>query len=319
MDLARPAHPRRRRPQRALQRVGRPGRSPAPQGGSRRDARPARRGARLPPAPQLDVRVPRCGGLLRPVPEVSRPAASLLAIVLTVGTAPLSAQDPAPDSLRSFTFRGNVVDYVTEVPIEGASVGLVEVRRLAITDAHGYFEFADLVPGRYTISTTGFGYEPNRESSDVPFGAVLVVRLSPAPLDVAGLEVEIARFVRQIEMRRLATPVPSSGFDRETLDRTVDYDLVEFIRERTTLDIVEDSFGLPVARFRNRVSRLRVCLDEFPVGAGFLQNLQPHQLGRVEVFESARMVRLYTNEFLEEAAERGFQLRPVDLTSARGC
>lgn len=248
-----------------------------------------------------------------------RTATSLLAIVLTVGAAPLSAQSPPPDSLRSFTFRGNVVDYVTEEPIENAAVVLVELHRSALTDANGYFEFADLVPGRYTIATTSFGYEPNREPSDAPFGAVLVVRLNPAPLDVAGLEVEIAHFVRRIEMRRLATPVPSSGFDREILNRTVDYDLVEFVSERTNLDIVEDGFGLPVARFRNRVSRLRVCLDEFPVGAGFLQNLQPHQLGRVEVFESARMVRLYTIDFLEQAAERGFRLRPVDLTSARGC
>lgn len=250
---------------------------------------------------------------------MSRSLASLAGVVLAAATQPLFAQDPPPDSLESFTFRGNVVDYVTEEPIEDASVELVELDRSAVTDANGYFQFTDLFPGRYTIATTGFGYEPNREPSDIPFGAVLVVRLNPAPVDVAGLEVEIERVVRQIEMRRLATPVPSSGFDREILNRTVDYDLVEFISERTTLDIVEDGFGLPVARFRNRVSRLRVCLDEVPVGAGFLQNLQPHQLGRVEVFESARMVRLYTNNFLEQAAERGFRLWPVDLTSARGC
>ncbi len=250
---------------------------------------------------------------------MSRPAASLLACVLAGGAAPLSAQDPPPDSLRSFTFRGNVVDYVTEEPIEDASVELVELKRSALTDANGYFEFADLAPGRYTIATTGFGYDPNREPSDIPFGAVLVVRLNPAPLDVAGLEVEVARVVRQIEMRRVATPVPSSGFDREILNSTVDSDLTEFVSERTTLEIVEDGFGLPVARFRNRVSRLRVCLDELPVDSGFLQNLQPHQLGRVEVFESLRMVRMYTHNFLEEAAERGFVLHPINLTTGMGC
>ena len=250
---------------------------------------------------------------------MSRSSAILLGIVVAVGGTPLSAQDPPPDSLRPFTFRGSVVDYLTDEPIEDASVVLVEVRRLAVTDANGYFEFADLVPGRYTVATTGFGYEPNREPSDVPFGAVLVVRLNPAPLDVEALEVEIARVVRQIEMRRVATPVPSSGFDREILNRTVDNDLAEFVSERTTLEIVEDGFGLPVARFRNRVSRLRVCLDDLPVDSGFLQNLQPHQLGRVEVFESLRMVRMYTHNFLEEAAERGFVLQPINLTTGIGC
>lgn len=250
---------------------------------------------------------------------MSRRVASVVGVVLAAATQPLSAQDPPPDSPGSFTFRGNVVDYLTDGPIEHAFVELVELNRVAVTDANGYFQFTDLFPGRYTIATSGFGYEPNREPSDVPFGAVLVVRLNPAPVDVAGLEVEVARVIRQIELRRLATPVPSSGYDGKILSNTVDNDLVEFVSERTTLDIVEDSFGLPVARFRNRVSRLRVCLDEVPVGAGFLQNLQPHQLGRVEVFESMRMVRLYTNTFLEQAAERGFQLRPIDLTSARGC
>lgn len=243
----------------------------------------------------------------------------VLGVVLAIGPKPLAAQDAPPDSTQSFTFRGNVVDYVAEQPIQGASVQLAELNRMAVTDANGYFEFTGLVPGRYTIITSGLGYKTNREPSEVPFGAILVVRLNPSPLDVPGIEVEIERIIRRIESRRLATPVQSTGFDREILSRTIDNDLVEFIGERTTLDIGEDSFGRPVARFRNRVSPLRVCLDEMPVGASLLQGLQPHQLGRIEVFESERMVRLYTHTFLEEAVERGFQLQPINLTTARGC
>ena len=212
---------------------------------------------------------------------MSRRLARLVGIVLAFGTGPLSAQDLPPDSLESFTFRGNVVDYLTEGPIEDASVELVELNRVAVTDANGYFQFTDLFPGRYTIATTGFGYEPNLEPSEVPFGAVLVVRLNPAPVDVAGLEVEVTRVIRQIELRRLATAAPSTGFDRDILNKTVDNDLVEFVSQRTTLDIVEDSFGLPVALSRNRVRRLRVCLDEVPVGAAVEVIFEPSANGQL--------------------------------------
>ena len=243
----------------------------------------------------------------------------ILVAALGLGSPRAQAQEPPTDSVRSFNFRGNVVDFRTEGPIEGAIVQIAELGRSAETDANGYFEFRDLVPDRYTIITASFGYETNREPSDIPFGAIMVVRLNPVAIEVEGIGVEVERIVRQLEIRRSATPAPSSAFDADELDVTIDLDVVELVRERTTLDIVEDSFGLPVARFRNRLSRLRVCLDEVPVGAGFLQNLEPRQLGLVEVFESLRMVRMYTNDFLQRAAERGFQLQPINITTSRGC
>lgn len=236
-----------------------------------------------------------------------------------LGAPHAHAQAPPADSVRSFTFRGNVVDYLTEGPIEGAIVQIAELGRSAEADANGYFEFPDLVPDSYTIVTASYGYETNREPSDIPLGAVMVVRLNPIAIEVEGIEVEVERLLRQLEIRRIATPAPSTSFDAGELEVTVDHDVVELVRERTSLDILEDSFGLPVARFRNRTSRLRVCLDEVPVGAGFLQNLQPQQLGLVEVFESLRMVRMYTDDFLERAAERGFQLMPINITTSRGC
>ena len=243
----------------------------------------------------------------------------ILVAALGLGSPRAQAQNPPADSARSFNFRGNVVDFRTEGPIEGATVQIAELGRSAKTDANGYFEFRDLVPDRYTIITARFGYETNREPSDIPFGAIMVVRLNPVAMEVEGIGVEVERIVRQLAIRRNSTPAPSTAFASEQLETTIDLDVVELVRERTSLDIVEDSFGLPVARFRNRLSRLRVCLDEVPVGSGFLQNLQPDQLGLVEVFESLRMVRMYTNDFLQRAAERGFQLQPINITTSRGC
>lgn len=257
------------------------------------------------------------------MPRGARPAGlltgSAVAVAICLGAAHGHAQDPPADSVRPFTFRGNVVDYRTEAPIEGAIVQLAELGRSSETDANGYFEFPDLAPDRYTIITASFGYETNREPSDIPHGAIMVVRLNPVAIEVEGIGVQVERIVRQLAIRRSVTPAASSAFASEQLKTTVDLDVVELVRERTSLDIVEDSFGLPVARFRSRLSRLRVCLDEVPVGSGFLQNLQPDQLGLVEVFESLRMVRMYTNDFLQRAAERGFQLQPINITTSRGC
>ena len=147
----------------------------------------------------------------------------------------------------------------------------------------------------------------------------MVVRLNPIAIELDGIEVEVERIVRQLEVRRIATPTPSVSFEADILDRSIDLDVVEFVSERTSLNIVEDSFGLPVARLRNQIRRLRVCLDEIPVGAGFLQNLQPDQLGLIQVFASLRMVRMYTARFLEEAARRGFEPQPINVTTGRGC
>ena len=257
--------------------------------------------------------------MVRPALFMGRVTPGILVAAMCVSVHGANAQVPPADSARSFNFRGNVVDFRTEGPIEGAIVHLAELGRSTETDANGYFEFQDLAPDRYTIITASFGYETNREPSDIPYGAIMVVRLNPIAIEVEGIGVEVERIVRQLEIRRNATPAPSTAFDAGELDATIDHDVVELVRERTTLDIVEDSFGLPVARFRNRLSRLRVCLDEVPVGAGFLQNLEPRQLGLIEVFESLRMVRMYTNDFLRRAAERGFQLQPINITTSRGC
>ena len=256
-----------------------------------------------------------------PLPRALRPliAGCVLCSSLAGATPVLCAQAPPPDSTRAFTFRGNVRDYVTEGPIPGAVVAFAELNRSVVTDANGYFELTGLMPGRYTIVTEGLGYETNREPSDIPFGAIMVVRLNPLPIELPGVEVNVERLLRRIEVRRLATPMSSTAFANEILEATVDNDVAEFVGERTSLEIMQDNFGQPLVRFRGRITRLRVCLDEVPVDAGFLQNLQPQQLSRIEVFESLRMVRMYTKRFIDEAAERGFELLPINLATSQGC
>ena len=231
---------------------------------------------------------------------------------------PALPQDP-PDSLQAFTFRGNVLDYPTEAPINEAIVQVAELGRSAVTDRNGYFEFPDLLPGQYTLVTAAFGYETNRERSEVPFRAIMVVRLQPIAIMLPGIVVTIERLVHRLEVRRLRTPVASTTFESGTLHASNAADIASFIRARTPVYILEDPDRQQlVYRFRGQIRRLRVCFDEVAVSSRFLETVNPEDLARVELYESLGMVRMYTQDFLNRAAEKGFTPQPITLQGG-GC
>ena len=251
-----------------------------------------------------------------------RPVAGILCrtwpFVLCVVAGPLSGQDARQDSVRAFTFRGEVRDYMTELPIRGATVQIVELRRSAVTDHNGYFELPEVLPDRYTFVTSGFGYETNREPSQVGLNAFMVVRLNPMAIPLEGIEVTVERLIQQLEVRRLSTPAASEVFEPETMKRTIEPDLASFLNTRTSFTIYRDGMDRVQARLRGRPANLRVCLDEVPVASNFLGNLHPAELGLMEVYEGLGMIRLYTNGFLSRAAKEGFSPAPVTLVG-HGC
>lgn len=254
--------------------------------------------------------------------RVRPPVAGILSriapVVLCVAAGPLGGQDTRSESARPFTFRGEVRDYLSELPIPGATVQVVELRRSAVTDHNGYFELPDVLPDRYTFVTSGFGYETNREPSRVGLNAFMVVRLNPMAIPLEGIEVTVERLIQQLEVRRLSTPVASEVFERETMKRTIEPDLASFVNTRTSFTIYRDRMDRVQARLRGRPTDLRVCLDEVPVASNFMGNLHPTELGLMEVYEGLGMIRLYTNGFLTRAAKEGFSPAPVTL-AGRGC
>lgn len=260
----------------------------------------------------------------RPKPTGGHPPAAILftglALLSLAGPAPtpLSAQEDPPHP-KPFTFRGDVRDYVNEQPIPEAIVQLAELNRSAVTDRNGYFEFPGLLPGRYTIVTSRFGYETNREASQVPHNAIIVVRLQPMAVVLPEIEVRVERLVHQLEVRRLSTPVGSTAFREEVLQATNSPSIAALIRARTPVYILEDpTLQQLVYRFRGQIRRLRVCLDEVAVSSRFLETLVPDDLELVEIYERLGMVRLYTRDFLRRAADEGFAPTQIVL-QGRGC
>lgn len=249
-------------------------------------------------------------------------AASLALSAATLpaaGTAGAAyAQDTPPEPPPTFTLQGEVRDYRTELPIPGASVQIAELKRLVATDHVGRFAFPELAPGRYTFVTSGFGYETNREQSAIGLNAFMVVRLNPMAITLEGIEVTVERLVRQLEVRRLSTPRASEVFETEVMERTMEADVASFVDARTSLTLYRDQLDRLQVRFRGRQRPLRVCLDEVAVASGFLGNIQPGELGLLEVYEGMGMVRMYTKDFLSRAANEGFSPAPIPLVG-RGC
>lgn len=243
-----------------------------------------------------------------------------VALCVLAATAPASAHPQCPpDSLKAFTFRGNVRDYLTETPIREAVVQIAELSRSAVTDRNGYFEFPDLVPGSYTLVTAAYGYETNRELSEVPYMAIMVVRLNPIAVTLPAIEVRVERLVSRLETRRIRTPVQTVAFSRPVLESTQAASVSSLIRARTAFDIIEDTeLQQLVYRFRGEIKRLRVCLDEVAVSSRMLDTLPPEDLARIELYESLGMVRMYTRDFLRRAADKGFSPIPITLQGT-GC
>ncbi|MCY3546947.1 MAG: carboxypeptidase-like regulatory domain-containing protein [Gemmatimonadetes bacterium] len=243
-------------------------------------------------------------------------SAAALPATGSVGAA--HAQDTLPEPPPTFTFQGEVRDYMTELPIPGASVQIAELKFLVMTDHVGRFAFPELAPGRYTFVTSGFGYETNREQSTIGMNAFMVVRLNPMAIALEGIEVTVERLVRQLEIRRLSTPRASEAFETEVMEQTMETDVASFVDARTSLTLYRDQLDRLQVRLRGRQRPLRVCLDEVAVASGFLGNIQPGELGLLEVYEGMGMVRMYTKDFLSRAAREGFSPAPIPLVG-RGC
>ncbi|MDH3223873.1 MAG: carboxypeptidase-like regulatory domain-containing protein, partial [Gemmatimonadota bacterium] len=216
---------------------------------------------------------PAAAGLRR----VSRaPGWLTAAVLLAVPGSPASAQAGTETPAR-FVLRGEVRDFSTELPIDGAVVQVAELGISQLTDANGYFEFGDLPAGAYTFITASFGYETNEERSEVGPGNIMLIRLNPMAIEIAGVTVEAERLLQQLETRRIMAASPVTVFDQGQLSAGLPSNLTRIVMQRApsmgifTSQDDQLCVTLPAA---SQPVRLRVFLDEAPVATAFLENLQ---------------------------------------------
>jgi iron complex outermembrane recepter protein len=69
------------------------------------------------------------------------------------------------------TIRGTVTSQVNDSPVAGVSVQITQLQRSVETDENGVYEFANLAPGRYTVTTHIEGYSDQARSVQLVAGA----------------------------------------------------------------------------------------------------------------------------------------------------
>lgn len=119
-------------------------------------------------------------------PRVRDSILALLATALAVGS--VSAQVPV---------EGEVLDEVSGMPVRGVIVQLPNLGIATLTDSMGYFRFESVPVGEQVMSTYHMGYQELVGQAPVVEGDILVLRLTPKPIPVRGVDVAVPGSVEE--------------------------------------------------------------------------------------------------------------------------
>lgn len=210
---------------------------------------------------------------------------------------------------------GWVVDARNRRPIpaafvhpEGRDVG-------SLTEEEGRFRLVlteEEASGPVTLEAEALGYEPFEWTGELPDDGYLLIDLEPRPDVLEGLEVVVDRF----ELRRRAVPTSYRVFDQFELARSTQPSILEHIRAHTGVQIVtcprRATEQWCVWRRGGRTG-VQVFIDEFSTigGMGWLETLSPADIYMVEVYDRGSHIRVYTRQFMENAAK--MRLIPVNI------
>ena len=86
-------------------------------------------------------------------------------LILIVAIIPLIFSSCAKRIVdTTITIYGTVIDYETQMPLDGVSVTVTPGAKNKVTGSDGYFEFLDLTNQQYTIIAQKNGYSTGRKN-----------------------------------------------------------------------------------------------------------------------------------------------------------
>ena len=115
------------------------------------------------------------------------PALTLVGTLL--GPPELGAQDTEVGDL--VTLEGEVVDASNNLPVEGAIVSLPSLGLTTATDSLGYYRLDRVPVDTHAIRVFRLGYDEFEADVPVNGGEVLALHLTPGPIPLEGIEVEV--------------------------------------------------------------------------------------------------------------------------------
>lgn len=110
--------------------------------------------------------------------------AALAALAVTV-----CAARPARGQVR---VEGEALDALTGMPVRGVIVQFPDLGLATLTDSMGYFVFASVPRGTQILSTYHLAYAGLEGEAPIVPGDVLVLKLTPRPIPVRGVDVDVA-------------------------------------------------------------------------------------------------------------------------------
>jgi hypothetical protein len=234
-------------------------------------------------------------------------------VALSVFAAGASAQDTTRVRLI-----GEVRDYATEQPIRDIAVRILELDRVQVTDANGFFAFDSVPLGRWTFEASGFGYVTSVQASEIGPRSLMLIRLESAPIELEGLYVSV---MQRLVRRRLSVPSRVIAWERAELAEAIAPDVGSFVRTRGVAEFRRcggeySDTDLPNCFFfRGDNVRLTVFVDDLPllqaVGTSTLWSHDPRDLWSVELLPGCGQLRIYTQRFMELVEAGRVRLDPL--------
>lgn len=209
--------------------------------------------------------------------------------------------------------RGGVFDETTSAPVRGVWVEVRGAEAATATDSLGNFLLDLPWAEAYHLSVKLLGYSSIGVvvfASD--FDLPVFISVAPDPVILEGLRVVVDRF----RSRRLSSPYSVRAIDSDRLGQWGGTDILPILRAQISfLRSCPNSPNDFCRRFRGRMVRVSVCIDEVRATGGVAQlaAYPPSAFHLIELYRGGTEIRAYTRKFVERLTKTRRKLRPLSL------
>lgn len=137
-----------------------------------------------------------------PVAKIALAACGLVFSVTGLAPGAVAAQED--DAALTVTLEGEVLDLATGLPVNAAIVAVPGVGLTDVSNELGYFRIENIPLGIHTVRVTRLGYARLHEEVPIIGGEVLALHLTPGPVPLRGIEIEVIRR-DDLELRTVGT------------------------------------------------------------------------------------------------------------------